>query len=92
MKSAFTDLEAEIHSIWSRLEAEGHKEAERVHALYEHLHALLPGVESEVKADAEQVAKDAVDAEKPVANEAVQDVASVGETAVTGSATEPVKP
>lgn len=85
------DVLAELHTIWGELKAEGHKEADRVHAVYERLHALLPGVEAEVKADAEQVAHDAVAAEAPVVNEAVQDVAAVADTAATGASAEPTK-
>jgi len=78
---AAKDVLAEIHAIWGQLKTEGHKEADRLHAAYKHLHDLLPGVEAEVKADAEQVAHDAVVAEAPVANEAMQDVAAVADHA-----------
>ena len=87
---AAKDVLAEIHAIWGQLKTEGHKEADRLHAAYKHLHDLLPGVEAEVKADAEQVAHDAIAAEAPVANEAVQDAAAVADHAVTGvTAAEP---
>lgn len=83
------DVLAEVHAVWGTLKAEGHKEADRLHAAYEHLHDLLPGVEAEVKADAEQVAHDAVAAEAPVVNEAVQNVAAVADHAVTDVTTPP---
>lgn len=82
----------EIKKIVGELEAEGHKLAAPLKARLDKLFGEMPVVEAEVKADAEKVEHDAVAAEKPVVNEAVQDVAAVGETAVTGSATDPVKP
>lgn len=85
------DVLAELHAVWGELKAEGHKEADRIHAVYERLHALLPGVEAEVKADAKQVEHDAVAAEEPVAQEAMQDVAAVADTAASGATTEPAK-
>lgn len=76
----------EIHAEISKLESGA---ADRIRALVDKLTGHLPEAEAEAKADAEQVAKDAVAAVEPVVNEAVQDVAAVGETAVAGDATAP---
>lgn len=59
MKQLLADLEAEIHAVWGSLEAEGHKDADRLRAVYERVRDLLHGAEAEVKADAEQVAEHA---------------------------------
>lgn len=82
----------EIKQIADELEAEGHKLGATLKTWVEKLTGHLPQVEAEVKADAEQVAHDAVTAEAPVVNEAVQDVAAVAETAAAGDTTPPVKP
>jgi len=81
----------EIKTVADELEAEGHKLAATLKVWLEKLAAHLPEAEAEaeVKADAEQVARDAVAAEVPVVNEAVQDVAAIGETAVVGDVTAP---
>lgn len=79
----------EIKTIADELEAEGHKLAATLKAWVEKLTGNLPAAEAEVKTDAETVAKDAVTAEAPVVNEAVQDVAAVADTAVAGDAAPP---
>lgn len=79
---AFHAVIDELHTLLGELEADGHKLAAPIKARFEELLTI-------VKSDAEQVARDAVAAEEPVVNEAVQDVASVGETAVAGDATAP---
>lgn len=89
------DILAEIHAVWGELKAEGHKEADRVHAVYEHLHDLLPGVEAEVKADAAQVAHDAEAAAAPIVAETEHDAQTIagevtqGATAAVAEATAP---
>jgi len=89
MKNALHDLEAKGHALIAQLEEKQHELAAEFRAWFNDLTGHLPAVEAEVKADAEQVAHDAVAAEAPVVNESVQDVAAVGETAVTGDATAP---
>lgn len=79
----------EIKTVADELEAEGHKLAATLKVWLEKLAAHLPEAEAEAKADAEQVAKDAVAAEAPVVNKAVQDVAAVGEAAVVGDGAAP---
>lgn len=77
----------EIKTIVGELEAEGHKLAAPLKAWVEKLTGAVPAVEAEVKADAEQVAKDAVAAEAPVEAEAVKDAEKVAEHVVTDVAT-----
>lgn len=95
VKSAFSDLEARGHALIAQLEEKGHELAAEFRTWFDELTGRLPAVEAEVKADAEQVAHDAVAVEAPVVNEAVQDVAAIGETAVAGdvtsAATEPAQ-
>lgn len=70
----------EIKTIADELEAEGHKLGATLKAWVQKLTGAVPAVEAEVKMDAEQVAHDAVAAEAPVVNEAVQDVAAAEPT------------
>lgn len=89
MKTAFTELEARGHALITQLEEKGHELAAPFRAWFDEFTGRLPKVEAEVKADAEQVAHDAVAAEAPVAQEAMQDVAAVADTAVSGVTTPP---
>lgn len=95
MKTAFTELEARGHALIAQLEEKGHELAHEFRTWYDEFTGAVPAVEAEVKADAEQVAHDAVAAEAPVAQEAMQDVAAVADTAVSGvtnpPATQPAK-
>jgi hypothetical protein len=79
----------EIKKIANELEAEGHKLGATLKAWVEKLTGEAPVVEAEVKTDAEQVAKDAAEAEAPVAAEVMQDVAAVADHAVTGVTEKP---
>lgn len=88
MKAAWHDLEAKGHALIAQLEEKDHVLAADFRNWFGKLTGHLPAVEAEVKADAEKVAHDAVEAEKPVANETMQDVAAVTSDAVAG-VTEP---
>ncbi|NUQ98357.1 MAG: hypothetical protein HOY79_17995 [Streptomyces sp.] len=87
MKNAFHDLEAEGHALIAQLEEKEHELAAAFRSWFDKLTGHLPAVETEVKSDTEQVAHDAVAAEAPVVNEAMQDVAAIADTAVTSVAT-----
>jgi len=82
--SAMKNLQAEGHALIAQLEEKEHELAAAFRDWFNRLTGAVPAVEAEVKADAEQVAKDAVAAEAPVAAEAMQDVAAVADHAVTG--------
>lgn len=81
----------EVRRIKEKLLAEGHAEAAKLVEAYHVLFGDAAKVEAEVKADAETVAHDAVAAEAPVVNEAVQDVAAVADHAATGTTAETTK-
>lgn len=89
MKNALHDLENKGDALIAQLEEKEHELAGEFRTWFNEFTGKLPAVEAEVKADADQVAKDAVAAEAPVVNEAVQDVAAVADTAATGATTEP---
>lgn len=78
----YKDALAELHLIKEKLAAEGHALAAKIDEVYRVLLDEAPKIKAEVKADAEQVAKDAVAAEAPVVQGAVQNVAAVADTAV----------
>jgi len=87
--SAMKNLQAEGHALIVQLEEKEHELAAAFRDWFNRLTGAVPAVEAEVKADAEQVAHDAVVAEAPVAAEAVQDVAAVADHAVTGATEKP---
>jgi DNA-binding ferritin-like protein len=93
MKEAWHDLEARGHALIAHLEERGHELGHELTtefwAWFDEITGKLQEIEAKAKADAEQVAKDAVAAEAPVANEAVQDVAAVVDGAVTGATEKP---
>ena len=87
IKAAYAAAEERLHSLIVQLEESGHELADEFRKVFDQLHGRVPAVEAEAKADAEQVAHDAVAAEAPVVNEAVQDVAAIADTAVTSVST-----
>lgn len=89
VKNVFHDLETKGHALIVQLEEKEHELAGAFRSWFDELTGKLPEVEAEVKVDAEQVAHDAVAAEAPVVNEAVQDVAAVADTAASGASAEP---
>lgn len=91
VKNAFHDLETKGHALIAQLEEKEHELADAFRSWFDELTGKLPAVESEVKDDAEQVAKDAVATEAPVAQEAMQDVAAVADHVVTRATAEPTK-
>jgi len=79
--SAMKSLQVEGHALIAQLEEKEHELAAAFRNWFNRLTGAVPAVEAEVKADAEQVAHDAVAAEEPVAAEAMQDVAAVADHA-----------
>lgn len=85
IKNEFHDLEAKGHALIAQLKEKEHELAGEFRAWFNEWTGRMPAVEAEVKVDAKQIEHDAVEAEKPLAEEVVQDAAAVADTAVSGS-------
>lgn len=78
--SFLAEIEAELHHIWQRLDADGHPAAQD-----------LKIIADQVKAEVETDAKTVAEAAKPVVKVAVADGEQVAEAAVTTIAEDVIK-